>query len=1638
MQQIITKLMVATICISMVAALLPLSTIHAAASPEFTATYRSGDHVKLEWAAQMADADVITQSGFENQSEFSVYAGGNGTAGGQSQTNEDKSNGNYSLKIADTIGKGNAYWYPSTSADASRVSLGKKYGIPRGTPLSITFKAKALGTNGWIQPFMAGGPGKNSYPLNHFPQYYPEIKSPVHFSAAVRAGDTSFTVDRIEEFNKEFLRRQAQGSLMTIADRSSTNYGMGATYIERIDVANKRVYLYPNLPFRSNFSAGSDVVSMYWEDNAFIGRTLTANQGWRTYSTNVIVATNTDMEYETRGMDAIFDTIAPGTVYLDDFKFGYAQLVELYRDGQSLYKGYLSDYEDTAAIDHTAPPTPGSASATPNRQTQRLDLSWGIASDIGTTYTYRLKGYPRNDAATALSVEQPITVTSGLKGYSIVVDTQPNTQPSGQITTTANTWSTAMPAQRSFVHIAAVDQQGNVSPAVHLPIVDIDKPEISVTPSTSEWTTGNIELHVSATDATTWVRQVSTPERSVAGSSASFTATANGNYKFNAEDAFGNRAQAIYNVSYIDRQAPTVSFTPRLREWSADPIQVKVNINDIQSGIDPASIRYSLGSDANQDAAHRTWTTVTTSTFDVPIEAEGEWYLLVQATDRVGNKVTASTDYLRLQKLPEQPVLQARTLSSEQISLDWEQPHKGLTDGLRYELRNETTNQRYEVTYPTRNYVDHGLTPGTMQTYRVRALNHAGTSEWSEPITLYTQPDIPGRIAVELQGRNFNSAQVTIQPVPSATAYHMTFTDMQSGNMAVDQTIHSTVTQAIYADVDQLAPNTLYDVAITAINPAGEGMAKHTSYLSLPAAPFGFQSVAAYEHSIDLKWSTVTGAVYGDLQRNGQSVTKDTYLPGDMEQYSDTGLASGTLFNYELSLANTTGFGYFTYLPGIWTLPGKIESLHSGGTTDTSKTLQWQSVQGATAYRLYLDGHYADTVTGTTYTYLDLEPGQMYGFTVEAMNTSGTGTATTLIESTLPAKPSTVQVTHQTEYGFQVQMEPIYGADRYRLELNGKVYDRADGKFVIEGLPAGGTYTFNVQAGNESGYSKALSITTMTIPAAINEAKVHINEPGRIVIGWEPQRGATYYEVRDSYGNLEGIVSEAGYEVKLKPGQWGRVTITPVNDSGHGKPVTVDYRAVPDAGTIDPNQLVGVESRGTNDVLLRWNPVEGADEYRLYAPDGSKVATVSGNTYLLLSGLDTATAYSGYTIRAANSGGESRGYPVPSFMTRPASQFMVSATANRHTANVKLTAPQGQERYTISSATGKLLFKGTEREWSIQSLRADTSYTFLVWSENEQGDRSAPVTVRVHTDREGQIPGQLGWMSPPSAHGMNSGASFDSSSEGELLVKSSQNDQTIHTDPANTTVGRIDFPVGVSAQADFNDIHNHFAQLEINELALLGIVKGKTPTTFAPNLGVTRAEFMSMLVRLVYASDRIQAEAAESTPALSFRDVHTQDWYVPELKIAGQNGWITGMSQSTFAPDQIITREQAAKILAHALQTVKDEKAEKAEKIEASQLNSKSTTLSSDSATANDTAKMESVATDIQTSVRAELAAEPVSYTDRDYIADWAAISVQELTALHLMQGYPNGAFEPRKSLNRAEAALMLYRSMSGLLYSHP
>ena len=86
-----------------------------------------------------------------------------------------------------------------------------------------------------------------------------------------------------------------------------------------------------------------------------------------------------------------------------------------------------------------------------------------------------------------------------------------------------------------------------------------------------------------------------------------------------------------------------------------------------------------------------------------------------------------------------------------------------------------------------------------------------------------------------------------------------------------------------------------------------------------------------------------------------------------------------------------------------------------------------------------------------------------------------------------------------------------------------------------------------------------------------------------------------------------------------------------------------------------------------------------------------------------------------------------------------------------------------------------------------------------------------------------------------------------------------------------------------------------------------GLMDGVSDTTFEPNGEVTRAQLVTILWRL------------DGEPVvnylLSFTDVESGEWYTEAVRWAASEGIVEGVSDTEFAPNAPVTREQFAAIL---------------------------------------------------------------------------------------------------------------------------
>lgn len=118
-------------------------------------------------------------------------------------------------------------------------------------------------------------------------------------------------------------------------------------------------------------------------------------------------------------------------------------------------------------------------------------------------------------------------------------------------------------------------------------------------------------------------------------------------------------------------------------------------------------------------------------------------------------------------------------------------------------------------------------------------------------------------------------------------------------------------------------------------------------------------------------------------------------------------------------------------------------------------------------------------------------------------------------------------------------------------------------------------------------------------------------------------------------------------------------------------------------------------------------------------------------------------------------------------------------------------------------------------------------------------------------------------------------------------------------------------PVSVAAKS-FPDTAGLPCDGAVSFLNDIGILEGKSEAGFEPAASLTRAEMATIIVRMLGMEDL--AKGADR-----FQDVPSSHWAYNTIGAAYELGFVNGMSETVFAPDEAVTKTQAVKMLVCAL-----------------------------------------------------------------------------------------------------------------------
>ncbi|MDN4067581.1 S-layer homology domain-containing protein [Paenibacillus vini] len=1475
--------------------LFPIGTTSAAAAPpNFTSVYQKDGHVKLEWAAEMDAADILTQTGFESGQEIpSIEWGGVGKQSFETVSGQGKV-----LQINDTITnwEGNIIdppWVPKSPT--SRTTFDGR-SIPSDSTISFNFKARAIGgTENQLLFYMDSGWTKYGSPLKDYNDKYVLYDQLVDWNNSpeyikVKTGDGS-PVSFPDGFRPVFVSAKNGNYDYAVLhyEFESSNQRFKKSRSGAVPFTGSSPIKPWNTPTKLDaFRPGDQVLYLSQYTFTMPARTLPSDGQWQTISANTYIPYTSNFDPNLRGMWAALNWQTNGILQLDDLKIGYATEVEVYRDNASIYRGYLSDFEDLAATDKGKPTAPSNVVVTMNNGIP--SASWSAATDTGTTYNYKIKGYPKKSAETALSVARPITITTGIKGYSVIFDQNSNTIPPATVNVSGTSFTGSSTFNSNYyAHIAAIDNAGNISDVAHYLYMDTVSPELQLAQKNTGWTNGQVQIIANAYDSGVGVKRIKLPDGSfISDDTAEYVVSSNGTYTFIAEDNSWNKTEKSISISNIDTSKPVIEVSPNGRSWSSDPINLSISVNDLLSGLKPNSTYYKVTASPQEPA---NWELFTDPSEPIQITQEGTWYLHVKATDRAGNTQQVVSGSYQMQQAPVVPTqFTATNVQHDEVTLTWDLPTgNALTDGIVYQITNLGTGSSYRISYPENRVTDRSVQGGQSYDYSLTIQNNVGGAEATQ-LTVLTKPDAPTLIRVEKSDRDYSSAELFIDSIPGVDEYHLVIKD-STGGVVVDDTI---VTP--YYTISNFQAGMIYSLTVSGRNAAGEGPSKSMSYLSLPDVPGGFTSAQIGVDHIRLQWQRALSAITYHLLRGELPV----YTGPDMS-FEDTGLQSGTEYGYQIAAENETGEGDYAYLPDLITLPEETRGLQSQASIESLR-FTWNEVRGAEGFLLSLSDGQQATVTGSTYNYTfeGLTAGTEYNLNITAQNRSGEGSTSSYSTFTLPVTPMGLQASKVEETVAEIHWDPVPGANKYRVAIAGQSYEVSSAHIVLSTLQGSKTYEYSVTAGNNSGYGESASDTFMTKPHAPSNLRVKELGTEQVTLIWDKDVTATKYIGRiQGTDDQESKTEELTFK-GLEPGQNYTFSIGATNISGDSglSVIQVVTRTLPIAVE---DITVEVEHE---QATIDFKPVEHGEDYVLLDENGTEVWRGNEGP-IVISSITPGKDYDFAIIVENGQGAPSDGTPIH-FVAIPGSPEGISLTEVSEisvTFDLSKAVKNGATEIVLYRDGKKIdRIDAGEEKYSDKALKANQTYEYEFKAANASGESREGVKLNITTKPE-----------PASGADGNSGGGGGSTA-GPITKPESPKPTETNLDESEGESGtKPENSYSPSDSSNFQDVSSaSFAKEAIDYLVEQKIVKGVTDKMFEPNRPISRMEFAALIVRAIKAGP-------DATLEITYQDINQTGWYMTELNAAISNNVAIGFSKNEFKPLLNIDREQAAKMLGNVV-----------------------------------------------------------------------------------------------------------------------
>ncbi|MFQ5454664.1 MAG: fibronectin type III domain-containing protein [Nitrospirota bacterium] len=723
------------------------------------------------------------------------------------------------------------------------------------------------------------------------------------------------------------------------------------------------------------------------------------------------------------------------------------------------------------------------------------------------------------------------------------------------------------------------------------------------------------------------------------------------------------------------------------------------------------------------------------------------------------------TSITTLLKFP--TVLTAVSQSESQIDLTW---IDNSANESNYQVeRKEGVSGLYAAiaTLPlgTVSYSDTGLTDGTRYYYRVRAVNGAVVSLYSNEDSAVTVLSAPG----SLSSSPVSPSQITLTWADNSSSEQGFKIERKTGISGTYSQVATVSANTITYTDTGLIDGTTYYYKIRAANSEGDSLySNETSAITPLGPPTGASASAISGSQIDITWvdNSATESGYR-IERKigaGGQYTEIGTVGADIISYSDTGLTDGLVYYYQVrAYSAAAGYSAYSNEASAITPIAPPTSLNATVISTSQIDLTWidnsasedgfkiERKQGVSGTYIQLPS--VILADATAYSDTGLTDGTNYYYRIRATNSNGDSTYSNEVSVWTPLNPPTGLIaTTQSESAIKIDWSDQSAAETgFKIErkvgVSGTYTEIATvgagiTTYTNSGLSEFTTYYYRVRATNSGGdslYSNETSAVTKLNPPS--SLIIQVASSSRLDLSW------TDNSLAETGFSIERKTDQSGYSVIASPGQ----NTTVYNDTGVTDGVRYYYRVKAVASgedsfysneasaitPLNPPSGLAASAVSNNQIDLTWTDnSSGETGYTIEQKTGSSgsysvISQVgAGATSYNVTGLVDGIIYY-YRLKAANSLTESLYSNESLAMTPliPPSNLSASSTSNTSITLTWLDNTPSETGYKIERKTGA---GGTYAEIAITGANAvtyldtgltgNTAYYYRIRATNAGGD----------------------------------------------------------------------------------------------------------------------------------------------------------------------------------------------------------------------------------------------------------------------------------------------------------------------------